>query len=196
MTDTAKPTPGPWNVFERRPAGYLCGYSVGGDGDVPVAACNFGDTANKANADLICEAGTVYHETSLTPRQLLEEKQRMHRVYRDQEREIEQLLGKALGYPWYKDDQKNFPGATEEDGVCIGEHVTVTIVMEAAEKLTQLQERVKELEAALAGAEKELSVWHESAEQADLAWYDAQERGELPFFGLKKIRAVLAKHGG
>jgi hypothetical protein len=72
MTDTAKPTRGPWNVFERRPAGYLCGYNVGGDGDVPVAACNFGDTANKANADFIADAGTVYHETGLTPRQLLE----------------------------------------------------------------------------------------------------------------------------
>jgi hypothetical protein len=72
MIDTAKPTRGPWNVFERRPAGYLCGYNVGGDGDVPVAACNFGDTANKANADFIADAGTVYHETNLTPRQLLE----------------------------------------------------------------------------------------------------------------------------
>lgn len=46
--------------------------------------------------------------------------------------EITQLCGKALGYPWFKDDQKNFPGATEKDGVCIGEHVTVTIVMELA----------------------------------------------------------------
>lgn len=83
MTDTAKPTPGPWNVFERRPAGYLCGYSVGGDGDVPVAACNFGDTANKANADLICEAGTVFHETNLTPRQLLEQRDALHRELDD-----------------------------------------------------------------------------------------------------------------
>lgn len=44
--------------------------------------------------------------------------------------EITQLCGKALGYPWFKDDQKNFPGATERDGVCVGEHVAVTIVME------------------------------------------------------------------
>jgi len=193
MTDTAKPTPGPWTAGAKQ-----ADESVNvNSGILHIARVHQGAIANSvANAALIAEAGTVYHETSLTPRQLLEEKQRMHRVYRDQEREIEQLLGKALGYPWYKDDQKNFPGATEEDGVCIGEHVTVTIVMEAAEKLTKLQERVRELEAALAGAEKELSVWHESAEHGELAWYDAQERGELPFFGLKKIRAVLAKHGG
>ncbi len=46
--------------------------------------------------------------------------------------EIEQTAGKALGYPWYKDDQKNFPDATEVDGVCAGEHVAVSIVDELA----------------------------------------------------------------
>ena len=50
--------------------------------------------------------------------------------------EICQILGKALGYPWYKDDQKNFPGAAEEDGVCVGDHVAASIAMEAAERLT------------------------------------------------------------
>ena len=54
--------------------------------------------------------------------------------------EIEQILGKALGYPWYKDDQKNFPGATEEDGVCTGEHTPVTLAMEAANKLNSFTE--------------------------------------------------------
>ncbi len=44
--------------------------------------------------------------------------------------EIEQRCGKALGYPWYKDDQKNFPGTTDADGVCVGEHVAETIVAE------------------------------------------------------------------
>jgi hypothetical protein len=60
-----------------------------------------------------------------------------NRVIAD-EQEIEQILGKALGYPWYKDDQKNFPGATEADGVCIGDHVAVTIAMEAADRITKL----------------------------------------------------------
>lgn len=46
--------------------------------------------------------------------------------------EVDQVPGKALGYPWYKDDQKNFPDATEEDGVCTGEHTPETLLAEAA----------------------------------------------------------------
>lgn len=46
--------------------------------------------------------------------------------------EICQALGKALHYPWFKDDQENFPGANEETGVCVGEHVAVSIAEEAA----------------------------------------------------------------
>lgn len=72
--------------------------------------------------------------------------------------EIEQTLGKALGYPWYKDDQKNFPGATEADGVCVGDHVPESLALEAAERIAtarrveaenaDLRARVKELEEA------------------------------------------------
>lgn len=63
-------------------------------------------------------------------------------------RELEQILGKALGYPWYRDDQKNFPGATEADGVCVGEHVPITLAMEAAEKIAELEARAMALEVA------------------------------------------------
>lgn len=58
----------------------------------------------------------------------------------------EQILGKALGYPWYKDDPKNFPGATEKDGVCIGEHVIETLALEAANRLAKADKRIAELE--------------------------------------------------
>jgi hypothetical protein len=57
--------------------------------------------------------------------------------------EVEQIAGKALGYPWYKDDQKNFPGATEADGVCIGDHVPVTIVTELADKMSEFRKEVQ-----------------------------------------------------
>lgn len=30
---------------------------------------------------------------------------------------LRQILAKALDFPWFKDDQVNFPGATEADGV-------------------------------------------------------------------------------
>lgn len=53
--------------------------------------------------------------------------------------EIMQTLGKALEYPWYKDDQKNFPGSTEDDGVCVGDHSAESIAVEAADKIDTLQ---------------------------------------------------------
>ena len=62
--------------------------------------------------------------------------------------EIEQTCGKVLGYPWFKDDQKNFPGATEKDGVCVGEHVAETIVSELAKRHTEALARIKRLEEA------------------------------------------------
>lgn len=49
--------------------------------------------------------------------------------------EISQTLGRALGYPRYCDDQKNFPGATDEDGVCVGDHVAETLANEAARRI-------------------------------------------------------------
>ena len=56
--------------------------------------------------------------------------------------EVQQILGKALHYPWFKDDQKNFPNATEKDGVCVGEHVAQTIAAEAAERIVSLEKEV------------------------------------------------------
>lgn len=51
---------------------------------------------------------------------------------------IAQILAKAVGgFPWYKDDQKNFPGATEENGVCIGE-LTAEDLANLAEKTIRI----------------------------------------------------------
>jgi hypothetical protein len=52
---------------------------------------------------------------------------------------IQQTLGKALGYPWFKDDQKNFPGSTQEHGVCVGDHVAESLADEAAEMIGRLR---------------------------------------------------------
>lgn len=57
--------------------------------------------------------------------------------------EICQTLGKALGYPWFKDDQKNFPGATEANGVCVGDHVAASLAAEAAAELRGLNGEVR-----------------------------------------------------
>jgi hypothetical protein len=60
------------------------------------------------------------------------------RLYQKTLEEISQTAGQALGYPWFKDDQKNFPGATEEHGVCIGDHVPETIVDELATRYRRI----------------------------------------------------------
>jgi hypothetical protein len=61
---------------------------------------------------------------------------------------IEQTCGKVLDYPWFKDDQKNFPGATEKHGVCVGDHVAETIAAELARKYTEAMQHIKRLESA------------------------------------------------
>jgi hypothetical protein len=57
---------------------------------------------------------------------------------REESEKIEQILGKALGYPWYKDDPKNFPTATEADGVCVGVETAWSLAMIAADRIKEL----------------------------------------------------------
>jgi len=56
--------------------------------------------------------------------------------------QIEQILGKALNYPWFKDDPKNFPNTTEADGVAIGDHTAWSLAVCAADKIKELQEQL------------------------------------------------------
>lgn len=59
--------------------------------------------------------------------------------------EVEQCLGKVLGYPKYRDDPKNFPDVTD-DSVCIGEHTAGTLAAEAAGLIERLRVRLNEFE--------------------------------------------------
>jgi len=59
--------------------------------------------------------------------------------------EIDQILGKALGYPFYASDQKNFPGATEADGVCTGDNVPESLALEAARNLVRMGKGLRAL---------------------------------------------------
>ena len=63
------------------------------------------------------------------------------RKYQKESEEIEQILGKALGYPWFKDDPKNFPNATEADGVCVAPNTAASLAMHAADKIKMLDIR-------------------------------------------------------
>ncbi len=67
-------------------------------------------------------------------RRELKEKDRQIRGYQHECRDVEQTLGKALGYP------EIYPHVTDiDDGqICVGEHVASSIALEAARKLLQL----------------------------------------------------------
>lgn len=79
MSEASKPTPGPWTVSGlggpwestlriRAPSWGLVA-QIGVDPGMP-----HWDLQQRANAALIAEAGTVHHETGLTPRQLVEQR--------------------------------------------------------------------------------------------------------------------------
>lgn len=77
-----------------------------------------------------------------------EELRRKADLYRIELNEIEQILGKALGYPYLDHTVCSqcdpIKGCTCGDPqVCIGEHVAVTIALEAATKINKLKGRVK-----------------------------------------------------
>ena len=67
------------------------------------------------------------------------ELERLRDAFTTRDAGIQQTLGKALGYPWFKDDQKNFPGSTQEHGVCVGDHVAESLADEAAEMIGRLR---------------------------------------------------------
>ena len=56
-----------------------------------------------------------------------------------------QTLGKALGFPWHKDDQVNFPGATEANGVCVGDHVAESLAEMAADHIEKQRGYIEDL---------------------------------------------------
>lgn len=71
-----------------------------------------------------------------------------------------QVLGAALGYPRFCDDQASFPRATESDGVCVGEHVAVTLATEAAGRIGTLAAENAKLRQACEGllAERDRAI--------------------------------------
>lgn len=74
------------------------------------------------------------------------ELERLRNAICKHEEDICQTAGKALGYyPWFKDDQKNFPGADESWGVCVGDHVSESITDELAKRYAELREFVGDL---------------------------------------------------
>lgn len=71
-----KPTKGPWKIDYRFPGSYAI------EPDVAWLGASLGrqEGENLANAELIAEAGTIYHETGLTPREILAQRDELLRA--------------------------------------------------------------------------------------------------------------------
>jgi len=89
-TNEAKPTPGPWKYsFEGSDPSWAIVTGQGGaiianvnseTGPDAVSAPAMRQMPADANARLIAEVGTVYHETGLTPRELAEQVQELRKL--------------------------------------------------------------------------------------------------------------------
>jgi hypothetical protein len=88
MNAQAKPTPGPWKADRTTaPKGWVI---TGRDSsyDIAIVRDGNGNRENEANAVLIEQAGSVFDETGLMPRQLADQRKRLID-------EIEALAGEA-----------------------------------------------------------------------------------------------------
>src|SRR3990167_5043212 len=86
------------------------------------------------NAEFVEMMGAAA-EYKMLMQQAVSERDDVRRRLADAEARI-QTLREAID----KDDQKNFPGATEADGVCVGEHVAASIAAEAARRVREVEE--------------------------------------------------------
>lgn len=106
-------------------------------------------TNKRPTAEVVCsEQFRDQSDAMIEKRDKLgDELNEMRRKWIKQNETLIQSLAQALGgFPWYKDDQKNFPGATEEDGVCTGELVLEDLVDMAISALFEERAKRKELE--------------------------------------------------
>ncbi len=58
------------------------------------------------------------------------------------DRTTKQTLGKALGYPWWKD---SYADMTASDGVCVNAKTSESLAMEAAAEIARLQNEIVRL---------------------------------------------------
>lgn len=105
------------------------------------------------------------------------ELERLMRGYQLECNECEQIAGKALGYPWYKDDQKNCPGATEADGVCVGEHVPSSVVAELARRYTEANSVRKE---SSPPEPKGKVIWRDGISPGNAEFHEGIDYPEVP----------------
>jgi len=79
--------------------------------------------------------------------------------------QIEQILGKALGYPWFKDDPANFPHATEADGVCVAPNTAASLAMHVADRIKMMDIRELDKQRIIDSQEEDLETLKKQNEQ-------------------------------
>ncbi len=111
--------------------------------------------------------------------------------YQKHLRACEQVAGKALGYPWFRDDQTNFPGTTEAEGVCIGDHVGDTIVEELATRF----EAVTRERDAMREAHRPYAALSVKAKGRDDDCWCGQDGAVIRYRDLRLSAALVNKEG-
>lgn len=119
-------TPGPWVLEDKERSNLVS------NGEVWVEA------VVARNYQEINDAALIVAAVNALPG-LLDEIERLKRACSMLNDEVSQTLGRALGYPKFCDDQKNFPGATDADGVCVGDHVAESLAAEASKEIERLR---------------------------------------------------------
>lgn len=105
--------------------------------------------ALSADPEFICADREDVPALVAEVRALREEIERLRHDWAQADHEVEQILGKALGYPLL------YPAvSTVDDGqVCVGDHVAASLAMEAADRLTSAETLQAEIERPRAAAE-------------------------------------------
>ena len=103
------------------------------------------ETLNMTRSQLLKDYGEIIDNQRGEILRLQKQNAAMLREFK----EIEQILGKALHFPWFKDDPVNFPNATEKDGVVVA-GPTWELAMHAADKIKRLEDNIEALEDELA----------------------------------------------
>ena len=148
---------------------------------------------NIVNDLRLLESGARWVDTAAadTLERAADEIERLRDACTKMNTEVCQRLGKALGYPWFKDDQENFPGATEENGVCTGEHVAESIAAEAAAEIERLR---AELDKANEARSEAIRIMADMARQAG-SWQGVAEGKDIVIRQIEAERDEATQRG-
>jgi hypothetical protein len=119
------------------------------------AACSPPYVANCISEEPYVDAKFIAHARQDIPALLAHvravgaERDTLKAAYSRLNDEVMQILGRALGYPKFVDDQVTFPGATEADGICPGDMVAEAMAEQAAARIRELKAECERLRGAL-----------------------------------------------